>query len=194
MIHHVTRKRCSQLRQTFRPWWMKLPVLILGIMASSVLAGLRINVSGSLPIGLYRAVGDGSALKRGSVVIVCLPETWSKLAREHKILGPGRCAGGTYGLGKRAIAVSGDVVTLSPAGFVLNNRILPNSEPHALDRRGRSVPRYPWGTYTLDAGEVWLYSCHPSAFDSRYFGPVQRSSITTVVKPLLVTSDWCSAR
>src|SRR5690606_22512494 len=111
---------------------------------------------------------DRNAVERGSIVVACLSETWSRFALQRGILGPGTCPGGSYPLGKMVIAVEGDVITVSPERLLIGNAPLANSASLRRDRYGEPMPQYPDGRYNLRAGEVWLYSCHAAAFDSRY--------------------------
>lgn len=158
-------------------------VITLGLCTT---AGLRLNVSRSLPLGLYQIVGDRSTVQTGSVVIVCLPGEWTRFARERRILGPGRCKGGSYGLGKIVLAAGGDTVDIRDAGLVVNGERIPNSRVLERDSRGRSVPHHPWGTYLLEPDQLWLFSpYHATSFDSRYFGPLTRSHVRAVVRPVL---------
>lgn len=173
---------------------MKFLLLTLILLGTGVVAGFRINVSGSLPMGIYRVEDGTTALERGSIVIVCLSERWSRFALDRSILGSGACPGGSYGVGKVVVAVSGDVVTTSQNSLLVGNTVLVNGATLARDQLGRLMPHHPWGRHTLRAEELWLYSCHPSAFDSRYFGPVIRSQVNAVVKPVLVAHDWIRRR
>jgi conjugative transfer signal peptidase TraF len=177
--------RLARLHCVMRLWWIKISILIVAVLGIGVLAGYRVNVSSSLPLGLYRALGDATAIRRGSIVVVCLPEAWSRFALKRRILGSGQCAGGSYGLGKFVVAVEGDVVTLSRDELIINGKGFDNFRTLDRDRAGRGVPHFPWGIYTLGPGEVWLYSPHRSAFDSRYFGPVKAARVKSVVLPVL---------
>ena len=185
MTQHGERNRLGELRAVGRLWCVRTALTGLMVLGVGVIGGFRINVSRSLPLGLYRTVGDATAVERGSVVIACLPQEWAQLARRRGILGPGACDGGAYGLGKVVIAVGGDVVGLHKDGVRVNDEPLVNSRPVKYDRRGRRIPHHPWGVYTLRPEEVWLYSpYHPTGFDSRYFGPVTTQRIRWVVRPV----------
>lgn len=190
MIRKLIIDRRIQLRHALNPWWMKLQLLLLLTFVVSVIAGIRINVSESLPLGIYRVVDNARDLERGSTVIVCLPETWSRFALQRRILRPGNCPGGSYGLGKIVVAVAGDRVTIAQDRLLVGTSLLANGKRLDRDNAGRAMPRFPSGRYTLLPGEIWLYSCHPSAFDSRYFGPVTEDLIVSIVKPVLVESLW----
>lgn len=160
-----------------------LAVTLLATVAIAAPAGVRWNISGSLPRGLYR-VTEGQA-HRGAIVTVCLRPRWAALGRERGYVGRGTCPGRTRPLGKPVVAVAGDTVELTRAAITVNGRPLPNSATYPTDRRGRPLPHHPWGRYILQAGELWLFShYHPRSFDSRYFGPVHDSEVIGIARPL----------
>lgn len=55
------------------------------------------------------------------------------------------------------------------------------------DSKGRELPLWTQGSYTLGAAEWYMGSsaANPKSFDSRYFGPVPESHIEGVARPLL---------
>lgn len=171
------------------PWGIRLSALTVVALGIAVLCGYRVNVSRSLPLGLYRTVGDATVISRGSIVVVCLPEEWSKFALQRGVLGAGECPGGTYGLGKIVVATEGDAVVLSADKLSINGQAFDNFRILDRDRAGRVIPHYPWGSYTVGAGEVWLYSPHPLAFDSRYFGPIKVERVESAVLPVLTKRE-----
>lgn len=180
-----TRANLRALEEVCREGWVRAALLVVVFLAAGVMAGFRVNVTRSYPLGLYRVVGNASAVERGSVVIVCLPPEWARFALQREILGPGHCEGGSYGLGKMVLATGGDVVELRRDGLTLNGHPVPNSRTLKWDSHGRPMPHYSWGMHVLRPGEVWLFSpYHPAAFDSRYFGPVSTSRIRSVVRPV----------
>lgn len=184
----------NEIVRAIRPLWMKLLLLMLLALGTSAIAGYRINMSGSLPIGIYRIRHEPPPLERGSVVVVCLSESWTRFALERRILRSGYCQGGGYGIGKVVLAVGGDVVTLSRDQVVVGDSLLINGTTLRRDQLGRDMPHHPWGQHTLQPSELWLYSCHPSAFDSRYFGPVDRKQVRAVVEPILIERGWTRKR
>lgn len=134
--------------------------------------GFRVNLTASLPLGVYRV--DSEPPSRGSIVQVCLPRDVADFARRRGYLGPGSCPGGVRPLGKAVLAVEGDLVTLSHDEIRVNGAAVPNSGTVSEDSHGRALPHHPWGQHKLRAGEIWLFSpYHLNAYDSRYFGPIQ---------------------
>ncbi len=146
-------------------------------------AGLRVNLSGSMPIGLYR-VSTGP-LVRGATVLACLPADVAVFARSRGYVPNGRCPGATAPIGKVVLALAGDSVEVMAEGLLLNGHAVRNTRPLAVDAAGRSLRRFPDGTYIVAQDEVWLYSPYSTrSFDSRYFGPLHVSSIRSRVLPL----------
>src|SRR2546425_7700372 len=147
--------------------WLGSPVVLL---AAGWIAGLRLNLTGSLPVGLYRAAGAASA--RGALVLVCLPPEGAAFARARGYVPRGgACPGGVVPLGKPVLASVGDTVTVTPTGLLVNEAPVPNSQARAMDRKGRPLPQLPTGRYVVRPGTVWILSSYsPFSFDSRYFG------------------------
>src|SRR6266581_3378344 len=146
-------------------------------------AGVRVNLSGSMPVGPYR-VSSGPPVK-GASVLACLPADVAVFAKSRGYVPNGRCPGSTAPIGKVVLAMAGDSVEVTAEGLVLNGRPVRNTRPLAFDAAGRSLRRFPDGTYVVTQDEVWLYSPYSTrSFDSRYFGPIHVSSIRSRVLTL----------
>src|SRR2546422_2428892 len=97
-------------------------------------AGLRVNLSGSMPIGLYR-VSNGPPAK-GAMVLACLPASVAMFARSRGYVPSGRCPGATAPIGKVVLAMAGDSVQVTGAGLIVNRRPVQNTAPLAVDAAG----------------------------------------------------------
>lgn len=147
------------------------------------LLGLRLNLTESLPTGIYRTITE--APRGGSVVMVCLPLEAAEFARARGYLGPGSCPGGVRGLGKIVLATAGDVVAHREEGLSVNAAPIPDSRALPRDSRGRTLAHHPWGEYVLGPRQLWLFSPYrPNSYDSRYFGPVDSSEVVSVLTPV----------
>ena len=151
-------------------WWLACP---LTLIVGSCLAGLRLNLTGSLPVGFY--VASRGAPVRGALVLACLPPRAAALAKERGYVPHGdECPGSMMPIGKSVLAVGGDTVTVTPSGLLVNGAPVPNSRPLAEDRNGRPLPRLLVGRYVVGPGELWVLSSYSRlSFDSRYFGAIQ---------------------
>jgi conjugative transfer signal peptidase TraF len=143
---------------------------------------LRFNWTDSAPIGLYRE--NAAPLNRGQYVLVTLPTAVGKfaLARHYERLTPAHTLMPVL---KRIAAMPGDSVSVSDQGVTINGQLWPRSEPLAFDQAGRPLTHQPFGEYKVAPGKVWLLSNNLRGFDSRYFGPVSLSLITTTIEPVI---------
>ena len=176
------RRAESALRRVWRLTWCLCGTLAL--FGGGWLAGLRLNLTGSMPVGIYTTARD--APTRGSIVLACLP---SDVAAFAKLRGyvphGGSCPSGVLPVGKPVLALPGDTVVVTASGLLVNGVPVPNSEPLSLDSQGRSLPRPQPGQYVVDADELWLVSAYsPFSFDSRYFGPVNADQVRAHVHVL----------
>jgi conjugative transfer signal peptidase TraF len=139
-----------------------------------------VNLSGSLPIGVYRAVGG--PVVRGAIVVICLPESIALFARSRGYLARGNCAGGVEPLGKPVVAMSGDTVAVGTNGVTVNGRLVPQSRPLNRDSHGRLLTLAGPATVILKTGELYLLATRlPGSYDSRYFGCIPITNVRSVV-------------
>ena len=152
------------------------------------LSGARINTTKSISIGLYWTKPiQIEKIEKGAYVIFCPPQSSVfEKAKERGYIGVGTCPGGHGLMMKRILAAQGDVVSISTKGVVVNNELLPHSAPLKADNRGRPLPCTPINRYSLGKTELLLMSDRSAtSFDARYFGPINRSQIKTVIVPVI---------
>ncbi len=172
------------------------PLLVL-IGAALVLwaieaSGVRFNASPSLPVGFYRLVD--APIERGTLVAACLPEPYGRLGRERGYLHRGLCPGGVAPVVKRVAAVAGDKVQVGDEGVFVNGSFLEEPAP-PTDTQGRPLSSWPLGVAQLTPEELWLYSRRPNSWDSRFFGPVRRSAVLGIARPIWMSAgDTADAR
>ena len=150
-------------------------------------AGVRLNLTASLPVGLY-VVTPGSPT-RGAIVLACLPSPVTAFARDRSYIPRGACPGDAAPVGKEVLAVPGDTVTVSVAGLSVNGSMIPETQARVADSDGRRLPLVPAGRSVVQSGEIWLVGRHPLSFDSRYFGAVPSASVVALVHPLWVVRN-----
>ena len=148
-----------------RPLVVRLLRLVL-VPLSLLAAGtsyVRLNISPSLPYGLYRMRSVASPLTRGMLVIVHVPG-WS--ARTVPFLKP-------------VAAVAGEWVCRVGPTLVIHGE---DYGPVHARWRGQSLP-WSVGSETcvmVPPGHVFLASRAPQSLDSRYFGPVAITQLSAV--------------
>ena len=155
---------------------------VLAVFQIAGFVGLRINLSPSLPMGLYLTTPNANA----SMVEFCPAEPFATFAIKRGYRDPGTCRDGAAPLLKPVVAKPGDVVEVSPSGISVNGTLLSNTAPLAKDTKGRSLEAWPFGRYVVAEGTIWVASSyHPRSFDSRYFGPIPTTTIRNRVKAFL---------
>ena len=129
--------------------------------------GLRVNGTGSEPVGIYWAVSRPPA--KGDFVFALPPASpIFKLAKERGYLAAGPSPAGTCGLIKQVAALSGDRVTIGVQGVQVNGVLLKNSAPRPADEAGRPLRAYELSDYTLRSEEVLLMSDYnPASFERK---------------------------
>lgn len=161
-----------------------LAALMLAVAGLAQL-GLTLNVTASMPVGLYRLQRVSGPIPRGATVQVCAPDGIARLGAQRGYLPAGGCASGRAPLLKIVVAVPGDVVVVGERATTVNGRPLVPSSRARRDGRGRRLPAIPAGRYVLGPDELWLWTPYALSWDSRYFGPVPRRNVRGVAHLLL---------
>ena len=157
-----------------------------GIVCPVAALNLRINVTPSMPIGVYRLTPLVKyKIERGMIVAVCAPLNAAELGRRRAYLGSGPCPADTEPLLKIVAAVTGDNVDILPRGVVVNGWLLPKSRPLSADAAGRFLRPWPRIQYRLRPGQLWLYAADDRSWDSRYWGPVYGTEVLARSVPLV---------
>ena len=128
-------------------------------------AGYRLNLTPSLPRGIYRLSPD--APTKGDLVSFCLEGEFAALAGERGYLLAGSCPSGLRPLLKRVAGLPGDTVDLESLAL------------RSADSAGRPMPSVLEGG-TIPPGLALVLADHPGSFDSRYFGLVPLNSLQRV--------------
>ncbi len=162
-----------------------ISVALMAILAMSGVAGARINVTQSIPVGLYWTT-DGF-VEKGAYVLFCPPDIGIfAMARARNYLSVGFCPGDYGYMMKRVLAVKGDRVRVTDDGVFVDGVLLPHSKLAKADGVGRVLPRYPSNQYTLGRSELLLMSdVSDTSFDGRYFGPISYSQVKSVIRPIM---------
>ena len=169
-------------------YFMLVPLFFICVFVFLKWEGYRINLTPSYPIGIYRQIiGD---LAIGDYVSACpVPSAYVYHARTQGYLKYGTCPGAYTPLLKKVMAMAGDEVKRTQAGFLkINNRILANSKHNTLDPTGYVMPLPPVGI--VPAQHVWLMSDYnPASIDSRYLGAFKTESVLSKLEPVWVQKN-----
>lgn len=156
---------------------------LMAVTALAWMADLRVNVTPSEPMGLWRIGPIARRPAVGDLVFICPPDTVAiRAALARGYLRRGSCAGGFAPLIKTIIATGGQRVTVD-RNVRVDGHVIPASFTRPRDGRGRLLTPYSGGTIALD--EIFLLSSFVQSFDSRYFGPVPATGVLGLARKVL---------
>jgi conjugative transfer signal peptidase TraF len=150
------------------------------------IAGLRINLTDSIATGIW--LTQDRPVVVGEYVMVCPPDNdVVRLGHSRGYIPAGWCPGGYGPLMKRVAGAAGAQVAIHADGMYVDGARLPHSAPLDQDGAGRPIVAWTPSSFQLASDEVLLYGDGTAAsFDARYFGPVPRSLVLSVIVPVLV--------
>jgi conjugative transfer signal peptidase TraF len=152
-------------------------------------AGIVINITPSIPIGLYQQspYRAGMPMTPETLVLACLPSHTATLGQSRHYINDvahGRCASHTTPIGKHVLAVTGDTIVFTARGFVRHGHLVVGTAPLPRDHAGRRLQHIPFRQYIIGANEYWLYTTRPDSWDSRYWGAISTPAIIGVLTPM----------
>ena len=145
--------------------------LVLGVLVLAAVVStrwVRVNVSPSTPLGLYRLAAVAPPLARGTLVVLPVPPV---VQRWHSTWLP---------LLKPIAALPGDLVCTGEAGLWIEGQDYGPVYPEA---GGAPLPRLQ-GCVRVPAGAVFLASPAPRSLDGRYFGVTAVATLTAQAVPV----------
>jgi conjugative transfer signal peptidase TraF len=145
--------------------------------------GYWVNRSESLPFLVYKIspLAQSDEIQRGDCVLIGLARLSNPVIRRGMERG---YVSGAYDqpMLKRIGAVPGDTVVLRDNSLSVNGDVIPLFIASQDSYGGELAP---WPTpVTLTSGQYWFVSDPERGFDSRYFGPIDRSAFTHKAKPV----------
>jgi conjugative transfer signal peptidase TraF len=155
-----------------------LGLLFAATIKSLVLENFFIPLTPSEPLVLYKRDRTPNRY-----VLFCLPIDKQKDAKDRGIA-RGSCPGGIQPFMKEYRVIHNGV-QLSPAGAYVDGVLLRNTAPKHYDHQGRPLTPFPFGYYKAEDNTIWTFSTYnEDSYDSRYFGPIQRTQIIGYAHPL----------
>ncbi|MDN2583764.1 conjugative transfer signal peptidase TraF [Aquibium sp. ELW1220] len=173
---------------TARPCAIAIIVVSLATLAvfASVgsVTGLRVNLTPSYPLGLWRIEPLTRAVAVGDRILICPPQVAAfALARERGYLGRGLCPGWFSPLIKTAVAVAGQHVVID-GSITVDGVRLAHSFVRPIDGEGQALAPDAGGI--VPTGKLFLFSEFAGSYDSRYFGPIPAAGVLGLARPVLV--------
>ena len=173
--------RSSKPARRRRPVLLATAITFISTIGIAGIAGVRWNPTASVRTGLYVITNDANA----PLVAFCPTgeAATEAIARGYRPRGL-QCPDKYAALLKPVAARAGDTVEVSQNGISVNGRLLPNTAAFKTDVKKRPMHVWPNGTYIVQPGTVWVLSTYNKySYDSRYYGPIQLSTVITHAKP-----------
>jgi len=161
-----------------RIWPMPIVLVFLAIFILYEV-GFRINITSSMPIGLY-LLCEAKDLKNDDLVAVKLPPEQLSLGLERGYIKTKDTI-----LVKQLIALPGDKVLYKDKQITVNGIFVYKCSATAKDGQGRNMNPLKEGIYTLGDNEYWVLGKNDDSWDSRYFGLIERKTLINRVKLIL---------
>lgn len=168
------------------------PIIVVAAVATMLCSlavvgfvfGLRINLTPSYPIGVWRIEPLARHVAVGDRVFICPPVSPEFIAaRERGYLGSGLCPGWMSPLIKTVAAQAGQQVAIGRS-VAIDGVHLPHSSVLSADGAGRALSRARGGV--VPPGHLFVFSAFSGSYDSRYFGPIPTTGILGLARPVLV--------
>lgn len=156
-------------------------------------ARLTLNTTASMPLGIYQKSSiNTDDLKLNQDIMLCPIDPKKSFvmnfAVQHDWLErspASKCPDHLVPFIKKVAALPGDSVNLDWHGITVNGKLYPKTALTILLSDMRPPPHIPLGNYEVKPGTLWVYDNNSSrAFDSRYWGPIEKSQILDGVRPV----------
>lgn len=164
-----------------------IPLAVVTVLSLPIVFGqVQVNLTESVPLGLYRPSDADEPLAAGTMIRFCLTEDHARILAGRPFLRSGTCPKQTQEIAKPIVGVPGDRIRHTAEGVSINGTALPASPTYPTDSYALPMPHVEFGERVLGEGEYWVHSPYVDrALDSRVNGPVRRNQIRGRWTPLL---------
>lgn len=154
--------------------------IVLGTVFIFRINNYILNISQSLPIGIYQKI-DSYDYKIDDYVIVKVPEEYKEFIYSRGYMGTDELSAKT--MLKKIKGINGDSFEVIEGSLIKNNTEI-IAKVLSKDSKGRELPKI--SKIILKNGEYFLLGEHPHSLDSRYLGKFQEKDILYKVSPILI--------
>ena len=189
LIRKRQQKRLQIKRRLF--FFVVMPLVVLCASYFIFTRYFIINITDSMPIGLYKKI-NANNLEKGDIVSVCIDNNKAMLAIQNSIIvANDQCSNGSQMLVKEIIATPDDniEITGSDMDVTLGDTVYRYAAPRfAFSPRTKEPVLTLISTGTYKSTGYWLYGSYDyeNSWDSRYFGQVSRANIINKLEPIFV--------
>ena len=153
-------------------------LIILNILGIYTRKYFVLNISSSIPIGIYK-VDKSTDFKRGDIV------TFSTKKYKDILYYPGSVKNITFS--KYIAGISGDYIRIENNKIYVNNKEKGNI--FKVDGLNNKLPQLKEKEYIVKEDEVFVLGTNDKSFDSRYYGCIKKSDVIYKLVPLIIWED-----
>lgn len=158
-----------------------LSLLILQLIHTIIGPKYILNLSSSLPIGIYRITPFDGRLRRGKIAWIKTPESAGRFIYDRGWLPHG------WPLLKHIEAIPGDTFSITSSTFSVNNKYI--GPVFNQDSKGKPLPKLR-GNFRVQAGHFLPVATNiEKSFDGRYFGAIPQTYIIAIAVPILIYKE-----
>ena len=161
-------------------YWPIVVIIICLIPFFMYYYGFRINITASMPKGLY-LLTRADHFHDSDLVAIRLSDDKQKIGLKR-----GYIKMKSTLLFKRLIASPRDSVVYNNNEITVNNTYKYKCLIFQKDSEGHKMNPIKAGVYKVSKNEYWVLGENDGSWDSRYFGPVKRENIINKVTKILV--------
>ena len=158
--------------------FLPLFLIILNILGIYTRKYFVLNISSSIPIGIYK-VDKSIDFKRGDIV------TFSTKKYKYILDYPGSIKNITFS--KYIAGISGDYIRIENNKIYVNNKEKGNI--FKVDGLNNRLPQLKEKEYIVKEDEVFVLGTNDKSFDSRYYGCIKKSDVIYKLVPLIIWED-----
>lgn len=147
----------------------------IGLVLIALRGTIAINISESLPVGIYLQKGSED-VKRGDIVLFYSTRINQDAAERGYIRKGSK-------LGKRVVAIEGDHLQTGKKTIIKGQVI--STKIQLKDSQNRPMEIFEYQG-KVPPGHIFVIGDTPGSYDSRYYGFVQKSDIQKKLKPIFV--------
>ncbi len=147
-------------------------------------SGFRINLTPSMPVGIWKINKRFDEIKKGDIVWFAPTKAIADfgIKRNYLVEVPG-CKNNCIPLIKQVYGLPGDTFGFDHDLIKVNNHLIENAKRRQTDSKGRPMPKISAGRVPQD--HLFVLTLDSHSFDSRYYGTIPIENVEGTAAPVL---------
>lgn len=156
----------------------------LAVGAAFYCSGFRINLTPSLPVGIWKINEQFTEIKKGDIVWFAPTKAIAQFGIKRNYLVETRgCENNCIPLIKQVYGLPGDTFGFDNDLIRINDHQIENAKRRQTDSQGRPMPKLSDGRVPQD--HLFVLTLNSHSFDSRYYGTIPIKNVEGTATPVL---------